>query len=83
VKGLVYHGPEQRSWDSVPDPTIQEPSDIIVEIATTTICGSDLHILKGRRARDHARDGARPRGDEVKKRAERLAVRRKAEMASR
>jgi alcohol dehydrogenase len=47
VKALVYHGPDQRSWDSVPDPTIQEPSDIVVEIATTTICGSDLHILKG------------------------------------
>jgi alcohol dehydrogenase len=47
VKALVYHGPDQRSWDSVPDPTIQEPSDIVVEVATTTICGSDLHILKG------------------------------------
>ena len=47
MKALVYHGPDQRSWDSVPDPTIQEPSDIVVEVATTTICGSDLHILKG------------------------------------
>ena len=47
MKALVYHGPDQRSWDSVPDPTIQEPSDIVVQIATTTICGSDLHILKG------------------------------------
>ncbi|HSS54348.1 MAG TPA: alcohol dehydrogenase catalytic domain-containing protein [Gaiellales bacterium] len=47
MKALVYHGPDHRSWDSVTDPTIQEPSDIVVEIATTTICGSDLQILKG------------------------------------
>jgi threonine dehydrogenase-like Zn-dependent dehydrogenase len=47
VKALAYHGPDQRLWDSVPDPTIREPSDIIVEVATTTIYDSDLHILKG------------------------------------
>jgi alcohol dehydrogenase len=47
VKALVYHGPGKRSWDSVPDPAIKDPSDIIVKVDTTTICGSDLHILKG------------------------------------
>ncbi len=47
MKAHVYQGPNQRSWDSVPDPTIQQPSDIVVEVATATICGSDLHILKG------------------------------------
>ena len=47
MKALVYHGPGQRSWDSVADPTVQEPTDIVVKIAMTTICGSDLHILKG------------------------------------
>ena len=47
MKALVYHGPGKRSWDSLPDPTIHDPSDILIEIATTTICGSDLHILKG------------------------------------
>ncbi len=47
MKALVYHGPGQRSWDDVPAPTIQEPTDAIVKIGTSTICGTDLHILKG------------------------------------
>ena len=47
MKALVYHGPGQRSWDTVPDPTILEPTDAIVRIDTATICGTDLHILKG------------------------------------
>jgi alcohol dehydrogenase len=47
VKALVYHGPGQRGWDNVPDPTIIDPTDIVVRIDTSTICGSDLHILKG------------------------------------
>jgi alcohol dehydrogenase len=47
MKALVYHGPDQRSWDTVDDPTIVDPTDIVVRIDTSTICGSDLHILKG------------------------------------
>jgi alcohol dehydrogenase len=47
MKALVYHGPGQRAWESVPDPTILEPTDAIVRIDTSTICGTDLHILKG------------------------------------
>jgi alcohol dehydrogenase len=47
MKALVYHGPGQRGWDSVDDPTIVEQTDIVVRIDTSTICGSDLHILKG------------------------------------
>ena len=47
MKALVYHGPGQKSWDDVPDPTLQQPTDVIVRIDTTTICGTDLHILKG------------------------------------
>jgi alcohol dehydrogenase len=47
MKALVYHGPGQRSWDTVPDPTIIDPTDIVVRIDSSTICGSDLHILKG------------------------------------
>jgi alcohol dehydrogenase len=43
----VYHGPGQRSWDVVPDPAIQDPTDAIVRIDSATICGTDLHILKG------------------------------------
>src|ERR671925_226066 len=45
--GLVYHGPGKRSWQSVPDPAIADPTDAIVRIDTATICGTDLHILKG------------------------------------
>ena len=47
MKALVFGGPGQRSWDSVEDPGIQEPTDVIVKVDTTTICGTDLHILKG------------------------------------
>lgn len=47
MKALVYHGPGQRGWDTVPDPAIIDPTDIVVRIDTSTICGSDLHILKG------------------------------------
>jgi alcohol dehydrogenase len=47
MKGLVYHGPGQCAWEDVPDRRIQEPTDAIVRIDTSTICGTDLHILKG------------------------------------
>jgi len=47
MKALVYHGPGQRGWDTVDDPTIVDPTDIVVRVDTSTICGSDLHILKG------------------------------------
>jgi alcohol dehydrogenase len=47
MKALVYHGPGERAWEDVPDPTIQAPTDAIVKIDASTICGTDLHILKG------------------------------------
>lgn len=47
MKALVYHGPGQKSLDEHPDPTILEPGDAVVRITHTTICGTDLHILKG------------------------------------
>ncbi|WP_440712866.1 zinc-dependent alcohol dehydrogenase family protein [Gordonia sp. FQ] len=47
MKALVYHGPGRKSWDDVPDPTILQPTDVIVKMDATTICGTDLHILKG------------------------------------
>jgi alcohol dehydrogenase len=47
MKALVYHGPGQKGWETVPDPTIQVPTDAIVRIDMSTICGTDLHILKG------------------------------------
>lgn len=47
MKALVYHGPATKAWEDVPDPVIEDPTDAIVRIDTTTICGTDLHILKG------------------------------------
>jgi alcohol dehydrogenase len=47
MKALVYHGPGQKAWETVPDPVIQQPTDAIVRIDSSTICGTDLHILKG------------------------------------
>jgi alcohol dehydrogenase len=47
MKALVFHGPGRREWEAVPDPGIEEPTDAIVRIDTSTICGTDLHILKG------------------------------------
>ena len=47
MKALVYHGPGEKAWETVPDPAIQEPTDVIVRIDSSTICGTDLHILKG------------------------------------
>ena len=47
MKALVYDGPGQKTWTDRPDPRILRPTDAIVRIDTTTICGTDLHILKG------------------------------------
>jgi alcohol dehydrogenase len=47
MKALVYHGPGTKAWEEVPNPTLQATTDVVVRVDTTTICGSDLHILKG------------------------------------
>ncbi|MGN6606945.1 MAG: zinc-dependent alcohol dehydrogenase family protein [Jatrophihabitans sp.] len=47
MKALVYHGPGRRSWEERPDPQLVDATDAIVDIDTVTICGTDLHILKG------------------------------------
>jgi alcohol dehydrogenase len=47
MKALVYRGPGLKALEEVPNPQIIAPSDAIVKITKTTICGSDLHILKG------------------------------------
>ena len=47
MKALVYHGPGKRAWEETPRPAIQNATDAIVRITTSTICGTDLHILKG------------------------------------
>lgn len=47
MRALVYHGPEQTSWDTVADPVIEDPADVIVCVDATTVCGTDLHIRHG------------------------------------
>ena len=47
MRALVYHGPNNKAWEVKPKPSIQQPTDAIVKISRTTICGTDLHILKG------------------------------------
>ena len=47
MKALVYHGPGKKSWEEKPNPTIIDATDAIVKILKTTICGTDLHIMKG------------------------------------
>lgn len=47
MKALVYLGPGKKSLEERPTPTIQKSTDAIVKIIKTTICGTDLHILKG------------------------------------
>jgi alcohol dehydrogenase len=47
MRALVYHGPGRRAWEDRPRPGIEKPTDAVVRITTSTICGTDLHILKG------------------------------------
>lgn len=47
MKALVYHGPGEIAWEERPAPALQDPGDVIVRISKTTICGTDLAILKG------------------------------------
>jgi alcohol dehydrogenase len=47
MRAVVYHGPGQKAWEEVPEPAIIDDGDAIVRVDTVTICGTDLHILKG------------------------------------
>lgn len=47
MQALVYKGPGNKSWESVDKPAVSKPTDAIIKILKTTICGTDLHILKG------------------------------------
>lgn len=47
MKALVYHGEGKKSWEEKPKPIIMDATDAIVKIFKTTICGTDLHIMKG------------------------------------
>src|SRR6201989_2935775 len=48
MKAVVYDGPRQVSVKNVPDAKIEQPTDVLVRITTTNICGSDLHMYEGR-----------------------------------
>ncbi|HEX6568114.1 MAG TPA: zinc-dependent alcohol dehydrogenase family protein [Acidimicrobiales bacterium] len=47
MRALVYHGPGQKAWEDVPKPTLVDDTDALVRVDAVTICGTDLHILKG------------------------------------
>ncbi len=47
MKALVYHGPGVKAWEEVPKPEISADTDAVVRVDAVTICGTDLHILKG------------------------------------
>ena len=47
MRALVYHGPGVKAWEDVPRPEVTADTDAIVRVDATTICGTDLHILKG------------------------------------
>ncbi len=48
MRALTYHGSREVRVDTMPDPIIQEPDDIILQITATAICGSDLHLYRGK-----------------------------------
>ncbi|WP_318373529.1 zinc-dependent alcohol dehydrogenase [Enterobacter sp.] len=48
MKALTYHGPHKVSVDTMPDPSIEASDDIILRVTATAICGSDLHLYRGK-----------------------------------
>ena len=47
MKAVVWHDVGDISLDDVPDPTLDEPTDAIVRITASAICGTDLHFVRG------------------------------------
>ncbi|MFI9626038.1 alcohol dehydrogenase catalytic domain-containing protein [Streptomyces sp. NPDC052042] len=47
MKALVFQGPGQTAWQDVPDPVVMDAADAVVRVDVVTICGTDLHIVKG------------------------------------
>ncbi len=47
MRAVVYRGPGQKDWEDAPDPKLREDTDAIAQVDSVTICGTDLHILKG------------------------------------
>ena len=48
MKALTYHGPHRVRVETVPDPILEQPDDIILRVTATAICGSDLHLYRGK-----------------------------------
>lgn len=48
MKALTYHGPHHVSVDTMPDPALEAADDIILRVTATAICGSDLHLYRGK-----------------------------------
>ena len=71
MRAIVYHGAGKKDWETVPDPELADPTDAIIRVDAVTICGTDLHILRGdvpdRRGGPgpRARGGRHGRGDRV------------------
>jgi glutathione-independent formaldehyde dehydrogenase len=53
MKAVVYQDPFKVTVENVPDPTIEAPTDVIVRVTSSAICGSDLHMYEGRTAAEH------------------------------
>lgn len=47
MKALTWHGTKDVRYEEVPDPKIINPTDVIIEVTATAICGSDLHMYDG------------------------------------
>ena len=54
MRAVVYKKPFEVAVEEVPDPQVEHPNDVIVRIASTAICGSDLHMHEGRMAVNRA-----------------------------
>ena len=78
MKALTYHGPHHVSVDTMPDPTLEAPDDIILRVTATAICGSDLHLYRGKIPGTHHGDifGHEFMGEVVEAGAEVTAVRK-------
>ena len=63
MRAVVYHGKRDVRVDTVPDPTIEEPTDAIVRVTSTGICGSDLHLYEVLGAVHRRGRHPRPRAD--------------------
>ena len=48
MRALTYHGAHDVRVDTVPDPVLEQPDDIILRVTATAICGSDLHLYRGK-----------------------------------